>query len=125
MQKSHKKQKGLTLISTIFVLGLIAAVTLLVLKIGPLYMDHNKVVQALHSLKNRPEIENASKREVWNALNKQFGMNYVYDVKKEHVKVTSRDGYLKVQIVYHVKQPIVSNLSAWIDFDDSIEVGSR
>ncbi|MCF7970746.1 MAG: DUF4845 domain-containing protein [Methylococcaceae bacterium] len=125
MQKLHKKQQGLTLISLTFVLGMIGFFTLLVLKVGPIYMDHSKVVQALESIKNRPGIENESKEGVWVALNKQFSMNYVYDIKKENVKITSRDGYLKVQIVYYTKQLLFSNLSVWVDFDNSIEVGKQ
>ncbi len=125
MQKLHKKQQGLTLISLIFVLGMIGFFTLLVLKVGPIYMDHSKVVQALESIKNRPNIENESKSGVRNALNKQFGMNYVYDIKKEHVKITSRQGYLKVKIVYHTKQLLFANLSVWVDFDNEIEVGKQ
>ncbi|SMG64030.1 hypothetical protein BMETH_20_7 [methanotrophic bacterial endosymbiont of Bathymodiolus sp.] len=52
-------------------------------------------------------------------------MNYVYDVKKRNVKITSRNGYLKVQIVYHIKKLIFGNLSVWVDFDDSIQVGVK
>jgi hypothetical protein len=47
-------------------------------------------------------------------------MNYVYDVKKRNVKITSRNGYLKVQIVYHIKKLIFGNLSVWVDFDELI-----
>jgi len=125
MHTNYKKQQGMTLISLILVLGLIAFFTLLVLKISPIYMDHSKVVHALETLKHRTDIEKKSKTEVWRSLSKQFNMNYVYDVKKKHVKITSRANYLKVQIVYHTKVLLVGNLSAWADFDDSIEVGSK
>jgi len=125
MKKLHKKQQGLTLISLTFVLGMIGFFTLLALKVGPIYMDHSKVVQALESIKNRPGIENVSKAGVWVALSKQFSMNYVYDVKKKDVKITSRGGHLKVQIIYHTKQLIFGNLSVWVDFDDEIEVGKQ
>ncbi|OQK18476.1 hypothetical protein AU255_11865 [Methyloprofundus sedimenti] len=125
MYTTHKKQQGITLISLILILGLIAFLTLLVLKISPIYMNHSKVVHALETLKHRTDIEKKSKQEVWTSLSKQFNMNYVYDVKKNNVKITSRGGYLKVQIVYHVKELIFGNLSVWVDFDDSIEVGVK
>ena len=125
MQNTYKKQQGLTLISITFILGLIAFFTLLVFKVGPIYLEHSKVTHALETLKNRPDIENQSKRAVWYSLDKQFGMNYVYHIKKEDVKITSRHGYLKVQIKYHVKELLVANLSVWVDFDNSIEVGSK
>lgn len=120
-----KKQQGLTLISLIFVLGLIAFFVLLTFKIGPIYMQHGKVTHALETLKNRPDIQNQSKRDVWNSLNRQFGMDYIDHVKKRNVIITSNYGYLKVQIIYHVKVPLVANLSIWVDFDDSIEIGTK
>ena len=124
MQTTYKKQQGITLISLILILGLIAFFTLLVLKVSPIYMNHSKVVHALETVKNRTDIEKKSKREVWISLEKQFGMNYVYDIKKKHVKITSRANYLKVQIIYHTKVLLFANLSVWVDFDDSVEVGT-
>ena len=124
MQNTHKKQQGLTLISLIFILGLIGFFVLVGLRVAPIYMNHSKVVHALESLKNRPNIENKSKGEVYYALTKQFDMNYVENVKKSDIKITSRESYLKVQIKYHVKKQFIANLSIWVDFDDSIEVGS-
>ena len=123
MQNTTKKQQGLTLISLTFVLGLIAFFTLLVLKIGPIYMNHSKVVHALETVKNRTDIADKSKREVWRSLTKQFDMNYVDHIKKENVKIASRHGYLKIEIKYHVKELIMYNLSVWVDFDNSVEVG--
>jgi len=123
MQHHIKKQKGLTLISTFLLLGLIGFFTILVLKIGPIYMNNSKVIHALESLKHHTDIEKKSKREVWITLNKQFGMNYVAHVERKNVKITSRSDYLKVQVIYHVKEPLFGNLSVWIDFDNAIEIG--
>lgn len=125
MLNSHRKQKGITLISLVFLLGFIAFFTILLLKVGPIYMNHSKVVHALETLKSRTDIENKSKYEVWVSLQKQFNMNYVYAVKKKDVNITSRAGYVKVQIKYYVKQPLMGNLSVWVDFDDFIEVGAQ
>lgn len=125
MKKIHKLQKGMTLISFILVMGIIAFFTLITLKVGPIYMNHSKVVHALETLKNRPDIEEASKHEVWILLSKQFNMNYIENVTKKDVKITSRPGYLKVQIVYFVKKPFIDTLSIWVDFDNMIEVGTE
>ncbi|NOQ13518.1 MAG: DUF4845 domain-containing protein [Methyloprofundus sp.] len=124
MQNSYKKQQGLTFISLIFVLGLIAFFVLLGLKVVPIYTEHAKVTHALATLENKPGIENKSKRDIWNMLNKQFGMDYVYHIKQKHVKITSSYGYMKVRIKYHVKEQLIANLSVWVDFDNSIEVGT-
>lgn len=125
MQTKYKKQQGITLISLIFLLGMIGFFVLVVLRVAPIYMDHGKVTHALESLKNRPDVEKKSKNQIWLILNKQFGMNYIYHVKQKDIKITSRPNYLKVQIVYHVKTQFIGNLSLWVDFDNTIEVGSK
>ena len=125
MKKLDKNQKGITLISFIVVMAIIAFFTLIVLKVGPIYMNHSKVVHALESISNRPDLENMSKQDVWISLNKQFNMNYIENVTKKDVKITSRPGYVKVHIVYHVKKPFIDTLSIWVDFDNMIEVGTE
>lgn len=125
MRKTHKNQKGMTLISFIVAMVIIAFFTMIILKVGPIYMNHSKVVHALETLKNRPDIEEASKHDVWISLSKQFNMNYIANVTKKDVKITSRPGYLKVQIVYFVKEPFIDTLSIWVDFDNTIEVGTE
>jgi len=125
MKKIDKNQQGMTLISFVVVMAIVAFFTLIVLKVGPIYMNHSKVVHALESISNRPDIENESKHEVWISLSKQFNMNYIENVTKKDVKITSRPGYVKVHIVYHVKKPFIDTLSIWVDFDNMIEVGTE
>ncbi len=124
MQYSNKQQ-GLTMISIMFLLVAICAVVLTGLKVAPIYMNHGKVIHALESLKNRPDTLGKSKNQIWISLNKQFNMDYIDNIKKKDVKITSRSGYVKVRIVYHVKELLVGNLSVWADFDDMIEVGAK
>lgn len=125
MQYIVNKQQGMTLISLVFVLILLGFLVLCALKAVPIYMNHSKVVHALESLKNRPEIETKSKREIWRSLQKQFNMNYIKSIKKENVIITKELDYLKVQIKYHVKEPFIKNLSLWADFDNFVEVDRR
>ena len=53
-----KRQQGLTLISLVFILGLIGFFVMLTLKIVPIYLDHGKVKSALEALKATPELAN-------------------------------------------------------------------
>ncbi|PKM38284.1 MAG: DUF4845 domain-containing protein [Gammaproteobacteria bacterium HGW-Gammaproteobacteria-10] len=123
MTASLQRQTGLTLISTILLLGLIAFFTLLILKIAPIYIDHSKVVNSLAGLKQTVDIQTKSKNEVWDALDKRFNLNYVYHVTKDDVKITKQGSYLKVEIDYEVVEKIVGNLSVLVEFNEVIEVG--
>lgn len=53
MNASTKHQQGLTFISLVFFLGLIAFFVLLGLKIGPIYLDHSKVTNALAEVEKK------------------------------------------------------------------------
>lgn len=123
MKASLQRQTGLTLISTILLLGLIAFFTLLILKIAPIYIDHSKVVNSLAGLKQTVDIQTKNKNAVWNALDKRFNLNYVYNVTKDDVKITKQGNYLKVEIDYEVVEKIAGNLSVLVEFNEVIEVG--
>jgi flagellar biogenesis protein FliO len=125
MKVSLQHQQGLTFISLIFVLGLIGFFILLVLKIGPIYLDHSKVANALSALEKSTDIAARSVPEVRQSLDKRFNISYVTAVTQEDVKITKSDNYLKVEIEYEVVKKIIGNLSVLVEFYDFIEVGQK
>lgn len=125
MQTSPKRQQGLTLISLIVILGFIGFLALLIMKVGPIYMDHSKVVNALAAVKETTDIGSKGEDEIRTILSKRFNMNYVADIKPEQIKITKRGNYLKVEANYEVVQKILGNLSVLVQFDDVVEVGQE
>jgi hypothetical protein len=125
MDRQPKYQRGYTLISLIFMLGIFAFFVLLGLKIGPIYIDHSKVKNALAAIEKTTDIETLSEQEVRNSLAKRFNLNYVADLNVQDVKIIKRGNYLKVQAKYEVVEKIVGNISVLVEFDDSFEVGKE
>lgn len=125
MNLTPKSQQGLTLISLVFVLGLIGFFVLLTMKIVPIYLDHGKVKSALEAVKAMPDLQSKSEAEIRASLDKRFGINYVYDVTQDEIKVTKHDSYLRVDIEYETVVKLVGNLSVLAEFHDSIEVGQE
>ena len=123
MSVSPKKQQGLTFISLVFVLGLIAFFVILGLKIGPIYLNHSKVVSTLAELKKSTGIESQSEAEIRDSLSKRFNINYVDDVTQKDITITRHENYLKVVIAYEVITNIVGNLSVLVEFNDVMEIG--
>jgi len=123
MSVSPKKQQGLTFISLVFVLGLIAFFVILGLKIGPIYLNHSKVVSTLAELKKTTGIEDQSEAEIRDSLSKRFTINYVDDVTQKDITITRHENYLKVVIAYEVITNIVGNLSVLVEFNDVMEIG--
>ncbi|MDO9103642.1 MAG: DUF4845 domain-containing protein [Methylovulum sp.] len=123
MNASFRRQQGLTLLSLLFGLGLLAFFVLLILKIGPIYLDHSKVINALAALEKTTDVETMTEPEIRGILDKRFNMNYVSDVTRDDIKITQSGNYLKVVIAYDVIKPIFGNLSVLVEFNDEIEVG--
>ena len=125
MNASPTSQQGLTFISLVFILGFIASFVLLGLKIGPIYLNHSKVVSALADIKKTPDIEAQSENEIRSSLSKRFDINYVDDVTQDDITITRHGNYIKVVIEYEVVRKIVGNLSVLVEFNDNIEVGNK
>jgi hypothetical protein len=118
-----KRQQGFTLISLVFVLGFVAFLVLLILKIGPVYMDHSKITGALTSLEKTDDIGTMTEMEIRRGLDKRFNVDSVSDVTQEDITVIKSGEYLKVVIAYDVVKKLVGNVSLLVEFNDFIEVG--
>jgi hypothetical protein len=125
MKLSPNRQQGLTLISTLLLLGLIGFFVLLGVKVIPVYLDHSKVANALSALEKSGNVEGQTEFEIRNNLAKRFNLNYVYDVTQDDIKITKYGSYLKVAIQYEVVKKLVGNLSVLAEFNDVIEVGQK
>ncbi len=123
MTYSIKHQRGLTFISLMLILGILAFFVLLTLKIAPIYMNHNSVVNALSAVEEMPNVETMSKREIITSLNKRFGMNYVEKVNTNDITILKQGNYVKVEIEYERVEKIFANLSVLVEFYESFEAG--
>jgi len=123
MKFSAKHQHGLTFVSIVCIIILIGFFVLLGLKIGPLYLNHSKVVNALAAVENMGDVEDMSKHEIQKSLAKRFGMNYVDKVERDDITITKRPNYIKVEIEYERVEKILGNLSVLVEFYDYFESG--
>ncbi|MFZ2726218.1 MAG: DUF4845 domain-containing protein [Methylococcaceae bacterium] len=125
MKNLVKRQRGLTFISMLVLLGIIASVVLLILKVVPMYIEHGKVTSALNKLKEEPDLISKPDVEIINKLFKQFDIDDVKGVTKDDVSVTKSGSYLKVEIEYAPETNVAGNLSIKLSFDDVMEIGQE
>jgi len=123
MTYSAKNQRGLTLITIVFILVVAGFFVMLGLKIGPIYMNHSKVVNALAAVESMPDIRTMSKREISTSLYKRFNMNYVTKVNDNDILIVKQEGYTKVEIEYERVEKIMGNLSVLVEFYEVFELG--
>ncbi len=122
MRRHPGRQRGMTLLGMAFAAFLLGFFTLLVLKIGPIYLEHYKVVSSLKSLEQMPDLAGKSRREVRTLLEKRLDINMVENVTGDDIQVSREDGVTTVTVTYAVEKPLIGNLSVVVYFDDRIEV---
>ncbi len=125
MQTSLRKQTGLTGIGLVLVLCLIGFFSLLILKIGPIYLEHLKIKRSLTALEEEAGLPSKSKHQVKRMLMDRMNINNVDIISNDDISVYKEGRSIKVQISYEVTENIIGNLDVLVYFDDTIEVGKN
>ena len=121
--KVLKNQRGMTMWSLLFVLGVIAFITFLVLKLFPPYMADIKVRSALDSLARQSDVDTMTKSDIVVALEKRFDIDSVTHVDpRKDLVITTRGRMRIIRIKYEAVIPMVANISALLEFDHQREV---
>lgn len=116
------KQKGLTGVSIMFLLIIIAFVALTFLKIMPVYFDSFKVGDVVSSLKEERGLGEKPNSEITNMILKRLDVNMVSDVSKDNVFIEKVKGSVLIEVDYEVRKPMFGNLDVIISFKKSVEV---
>lgn len=116
-------EKGMTLWSTTFVLGVLGMAVFLILKLFPVYMQDFKVEKALQSVAAQPGAGAMSRPEIVQALNNRFMVDDVEHVRADQQLVIEQAGKNKVyRLDYEAVVPLFRNVSALIEFQHAQEV---
>jgi hypothetical protein len=122
--KSQSEQRGITFLGFVTVLSLIGFFAMLIIKIGPLYMEHSKIKTALENIKAQPDLASKSRDDIIKMFENRLYINYVEGFKRENLYITKHGGYVKVEVIYDKTENIFGNLDVLVHFNDVIEVGA-
>lgn len=122
MYYSKKREQGYTLITLSIIFMVIGFFILLIMKIGPIYMNHSKILNAFAAMEQTEGIANETTRRVKALLDRRFNLNYVEYIKTRDVKIYNRPNYLKLTVEYEVIEHIVGNLSVYVEFEEVLEI---
>ena len=113
-----KNQTGFTFSGLLVVLSIVGVITLSVLKVFPVYMEHMSVAKSMESLENNPKIGRLSSREIRTLLMKKFDMNAITSVQGGDVKIKRSTSEVKVSVIYQVRKHYFSNIDIVLSFSD-------
>ncbi len=119
---TSSKQQGLTFIGLLLVLGIIGIITLSVLKVFPVYMEHFAVKTALETLENDPGIKNMSVSEIRGLLRKKLDVNQVTSINAKDAKISRSTGEITMKVEYEVRKDYFGNVDIILSFSDQFDV---
>ncbi|MES9845568.1 MAG: DUF4845 domain-containing protein [Candidatus Sedimenticola sp. PURPLELP] len=123
--KSLNKQKGMTGLGWLTVLALIGFFALLIIKIGPIYLEHYTIANVVESLKEEPLITKKTSSQIKKMIHKRLKVNGVYKMDKNAITVKKSPGIVLVDITYTVKENMFGNIDVLVSFSDKAELVSN
>jgi len=120
--KHLKRQRGMTLIGWLIVLALIGFFAMLVMKLGPIYMENYTIKMALESMENEPGLAEKTPSQVRGFFQKRMDMNYVTRLTQDSVKIRREEGVTYLEVDYEVREPMVGNVDAIVTFKEKAEL---
>ena len=118
--RSMHRQKGVTAIGWLIILGLIGFFTLLTLKMAPAYMEYYKVVSSLESLEEEPGLQNAA--DIRRLLNRRFNISYVESINERDVQIRNAGPFLRVTAKYESRVHLFGNVYVVMAFNKQVQV---
>ena len=115
------KQKGLTGISIMMIVVVIAFAAAIFLKIMPVYFDAFKVGDVVSAMKDERGLGDKSNNEIASMILKRLDVNMVSDVTKEHIFIEKTKNDVFIDVEYEVRKQMFGNLDVVISFKKSAE----
>ena len=115
------KQKGLTGISIMALLVLIAFVAIIFLKIMPVYFDSFKVGDVVSGMKEERGLGDKTSNEIKTMIMRRLDVNMVSDVTKDDIFIEKIKNEVLVDVEYEVRKNMFGNLDVIISFKKSVE----
>jgi len=119
---NSSKQKGFTLVGLILVFALIGIITLSVLKIFPIYMEHLAVQTSIEAIETYPEIKKMTVGQIRGLLEKKLDMNQVTSINAKDAKINRSISDITMKVEYEVRKDYIGNIDIVLSFSDQMAV---
>ena len=116
------QQGGMTAIGFIGVLLMIAFLTLIVLKLMPIYYENFKINSALKSLKDEEGISEKTNGEIQNIIMRRFRIDNIQRIALDDMEISRDRNGIAIDIDYEIRDPFFANVDVVVYFKDKIEI---
>ena len=114
-------QKGMSMLSMLVVVILVASGLLLAIKIAPMYIDDLAIAKALESLQTERDLYRTPKTTIRRMLSRKFDADYTRNLKNDEITITKNKGNIVIAINYEARVPVIYNLDVVAKFNHRLE----
>lgn len=120
----RNRQRGLSFLGLIALVGTLGFLAVIGLKLIPIYMDSWKIDGVMKAVISDSDIDRQSRREVLDAMIKRLDIESVdavnYKNYKESLTIKKSQNQTTINVYYQVVTPLIGNLSLIAEFDKSV-----
>lgn len=104
-----QRQKGVSMLKVILVVGALGCIAMFALKIVPAYMDYLTMTSVVDKYLESGSVTLKSVDDVERDLDKRFNINGLRSVRPNDIKVSKNKGVMVVDIDYFVDREVYKN----------------
>ncbi|NQZ53173.1 MAG: DUF4845 domain-containing protein [Piscirickettsiaceae bacterium] len=122
------KQRGMTLIGWVIVLGIIAFFATVVMRLLPMYQEYYGVLQIMDGMEAEIKNNKLTKKQVMSLLRKRFDTGYIFSVKKDNIELLRGKNNVhvsKIIIDYEVRKPFIAQIDLIGHFHTEVDVETK
>jgi Tfp pilus assembly major pilin PilA len=118
----RRRQKGMTLIGMLMVLGLVGLILYAGIRLAPLYLNYMKVARSLNATAEEAKGEAADMANIKRLLARHWQIESVDTVTEKDVEITKDEDGVELHIAYDDSAPYIANVSLMVHFDKTVKV---
>lgn len=118
-----RSQKGMSMLSWLMVLAIVAFLASAALKIIPHYLDYYSIEKAITSVETDKAADVRSVPEFYSYVDKALLINNIRDLKLEDaLDVKLENNEFRAHLKYEKREPLVQNIDLVVNFDKEFRV---
>ena len=118
IEMNIRKEKGLTLLGFLLVLGVVLFFAYAGMRIVPMYLEYHALGNALSKLEDDPSAKNMTPQKIKQSIQTSLWASYASNnIKNEHIHISKKSGGVNVRVKYEIREPFIGNISIVGSFD--------
>ena len=116
------RQRGMTFIGLLCILGLVGLIGYAGLRLVPLYLNYMKVARTLDAAATEAKSDNPDPATLRRSLERHWEIEDITGVDYKDVEVVKDEHGISLHVAYDDSAPYVANVSLLVHFDKTVKV---